>query len=517
MHTICQKATLSTLMAILLAALVAVPVIAGGPAGTTISYQGLLRNGGSQVDVPTDLIFRIFNQETLGTQVGNTVTLNDTPVSNGLVSVDLDFGVNPYTSAQPLWLEVVVEGQPLSRQQVTSAPFSLATRGINVDAAENVGIGTTTPTARLDVVGDIKSSGIVSAKAGAVRLDKLASNSAGLYHSVAGQHVEFLGNNSTQVAATDFLTLAIGVDDRALLNSNEFKLLSGHNLWVDGGDVGIGTGTPAEKLDVVGNIHASGTVSADAFSSNSPLQLQTAGTTRVFVDDTSGNVGIGTSTPAARLHVGSGDLRLDADREIFFAVNGQIRSWDNNHRILFRRTENKLELREFGDLIFSPGATSGLETAKVVMKASGDVGIGTTTPAFKLEVNGTAGKPGGGSWSVSSDIRLKKNIQPLNGALDTLLALHGVTFEYKDPEAINELPGERIGFIAQEVEQVMPDWIDERADGYKALTIRGFEALTVEAMRDLSNENAQLRAELNDLRTELSELKAAMKSVARSR
>jgi hypothetical protein len=41
-----------------------------------------------------------------------------------------------------------------------------------------------------------------------------------------------------------------------------------------------------------------------------------------------------------------------------------------------------------------------------------------------------------------------------------------VTFEYKDAQAINELPGTQAGMIAQEVERVFPQWVDEGADGY---------------------------------------------------
>src|SRR5436305_3049325 len=54
------------------------------------------------------------------------------------------------------------------------------------------------------------------------------------------------------------------------------------------------------------------------------------------------------------LKITGGDLQFDAGREIFFKDNGQIRSDDDNHRILFRRSDNKLELREWGDIIFSP-------------------------------------------------------------------------------------------------------------------------------------------------------------------
>ena len=125
------------------------------------------------------------------------------------------------------------------------------------------------------------------------------------------------------------------------------------------------------------------------------------------------------------------------------------------------------------------------------------VGIGTGAPTFTLEVNGTAGKPGGGSWSNSSDRRLKKNIADMEGVLDRLLKLRGVTYEYIDPEAIRELPGTRLGMIAQEVEEVFPDWV-HTADGYKRLTYRGFEALTVEALRELRQEKDDEIAELQE-------------------
>jgi hypothetical protein len=109
-------------------------------------------------------------------------------------------------------------------------------------------------------------------------------------------------------------------------------------------------------------------------------------------------------------------------------------------------------------------------------------------------VTQNAYKPGGGSWSSTSDARLKKNVRPLAGALDKLLALQGVSFEYIDPAKIHELSGERMGLIAQEVEKVFPDWVETGPDGFKRVTVRGLEALVVEALRELRAEQAKDQA-----------------------
>jgi len=68
------------------------------------------------------------------------------------------------------------------------------------------------------------------------------------------------------------------------------------------GDVGIGTSSPEEMLEVSGNAKAD-TVIANAFTSNSPLLLQTNKTTRIYVDDATGNVGIGTTAPDGILDI----------------------------------------------------------------------------------------------------------------------------------------------------------------------------------------------------------------------
>ena len=140
-------------------------------------------------------------------------------------------------------------------------------------------------------------------------------------------------------------------------------------------------------------------------------------------------------------------------------------------------------------------------------------GIGTSAPNYALHVNGSAGKPGGGSWSNASDRRLKEDIEPIEGALDRLLSVRGVTYRYIDPGAIQEREGTQLGVIAQEVEEAFPDWVDEGKDGYKRVTFRGFEGVTIEALRELRDENERLRAELRETNATLSDLAGRLEAL----
>ncbi len=149
-----------------------------------------------------------------------------------------------------------------------------------------------------------------------------------------------------------------------------------------------------------------------------------------------------------------------------------------------------------------------------IQTSGSSIGIGGSPGGFRFYVNGSAGKPGGGEWSVASDERLKKNIQPLSGALAKLLALHGVRFEYKSPGTIGELDGIQIGMIAQEVEKVFPEWVETAPDGYKRVTVRGLTALVVEALREL---RAERDHEIDQLKATVEELKSELRSLVEDR
>ena len=81
----------------------------------------------------------------------------------------------------------------------------------------------------------------------------------------------------------------------------------------------------------------------------------------------------------------------------------------------------------------------------------------------------------------SSDARLKENVQTLDSGLDQVLALRGVSFDWK--EGAKAEKGTQLGFIAQEVEKIAPELVEEDENGFKAVRYSNVTALLVEAVK----------------------------------
>jgi len=98
----------------------------------------------------------------------------------------------------------------------------------------------------------------------------------------------------------------------------------------------------------------------------------------------------------------------------------------------------------------------------------------------------------------SSDRRLKTNILPIPKALDKISLLNGVTFDWLEFEAnkdksIHANEGSDVGVIAQEIEAVLPDLVETRANGYKAVKYDKLVALLIEAVKELKAEVDELK------------------------
>jgi len=156
------------------------------PLGSAFTYQGQLASGGTLVDGTADLRFRLYDDAVAGIQIGSQVAQAAVAVSGGIFTVELDFGV-PAFDGDARWLEIDVRSptgngsfETLSpRQRLTPAPYSLQTRGIYVDSANRVGIGTTSPSTPLHVVGSVGTMMLLeSSDAAAARL-KISNTATG--------------------------------------------------------------------------------------------------------------------------------------------------------------------------------------------------------------------------------------------------------------------------------------------------------------------------------------------------
>lgn len=140
------------------------------------------------------------------------------------------------------------------------------------------------------------------------------------------------------------------------------------------------------------------------------------------------------------------------------------------------------------------------------------VGIGITSPSHLLHVNGIA-RSTQSSWATSSDVRVKKNIVTLDDGLATLMRVRPVSFEYVDAYKAGKqgMDGTMRGFIAQEVEEVVPDMVqkvdekfgDKEISDFRVLNSSGFTPILVRAIQEIKEENDSLRRDLDALKRNL--------------
>ena len=205
-----------------------------------------------------------------------------------------------------------------------------------------------------------------------------------------------------------------------------------------------------------------------------------------------GNVGIGNTNPFTRLHLtttaagtvvpmltlqnnGGGNLTAGAciDFTTYNTSNTQARI-------------HCLDENFSGHIIFStkvPGSDTNALTERVRITNGGNFGIGTSNPGYKLEVSGAIYATG--DITAMSDRRYKNNIIPLQGALSKV---DQITSYYYN--RIDDTNGKRnIGFIAQELEEVVPEVVtyDKMNDKY-GVNYGNMTALLLSAMKEMRQE-----------------------------
>jgi len=155
----------------------------------------------------------------------------------------------------------------------------------------------------------------------------------------------------------------------------------------------------------------------------------------------------------------------------------------------------------------------------------GNVGIGTASPTAKLSVNGSANKPGGGSWAVFSDARLKENVSAYTEGLSFIKQVQTVNFSYNDKlKAIwgedKSITGKVYqGVIAQDLQKIAPDMvrsvtvknkIDATEENYLEVDPNKFTYALINAVKEQQTIIESQQLELEAVKLRLSELTSSL-------
>ncbi len=244
-----------------------------------------------------------------------------------------------------------------------------------------------------------------------------------------------------------------------------------------------------------------------------------------IVVSSAGKVGIGTASPA-----GFVDIR-SALNDIVLIGDSVADSTGKEMRVGLPHYTNAEEpvgvLYAYSDpgdsLVAIGGATSAFNAPRTIafftaandvtpagtermrISSAGNVGIGTTSPSYTLTVAGTAWVTSG-AWS-GSDARWKQNVTSLSPStsLGKILSLRPVNFEWRTSEfpEMNFINGTQVGFIAQEVEKIIPEIVTTDDKGYKGISYEKITPVITSAVQEQQNEIAALRTENELLKSEL--------------
>ncbi len=505
--------------------------------GTTASYNLGIGNwalygnttGAKNIGVGYASLYNVTTGEentALGLRAGDTIT---TGSDNTFIGSRADASSPGLTNATAIGSDAVV-----------SASNSLVL-GNNV----NVGIGTSTPSTKLDVNGQIRIRG-GSPAAGKV----LISTADGTASWTTPASLTGLPS----VAGTaNYVTKFIGTNS------------VGNSIIYDNGtNVGIGTTTPSTKLDVNGQIRIrSGSPGAGKVLTSDASGLATwttpaagptvSGTTNylpkftgttalgnsIIFEGTS-KIGIGTNTPVNKLDV-EGGMVIGASYSGTTSAPANGLSVQGITTIRGNSSSSGYVANEAYPLqVFGHARVNGALYVSDNISITRDITAGTASSVHNiygriqsvdnimigptggtsgvLSVYGNAYKNSGSTWGSTSDARLKDIHGSFEKGLNEIMKLNPIEFNYKadNPEGYpSNSKDTQIGLIAQDVQKVFPEAVTEDEKGYLMLNAHPIYIAFINAIQQLKNSQdtsyAELKAENALLETRIAALEAKMK------
>ena len=487
--------------------------------GVTISDSGSVGIG-STAPAKNLAISSNANSQTTATIPGIRIENTDTTASATNVVGEIEFFSKDASEADKIsgFIKNVAEdaGTKYALTFGAKATGANAAEAMRITNAGLVGIGTASPAAKLSVTNTANDAGAVAlllenadGNAGigsrlAWRLDNLANEWGyinvnrvgggataqmdfavnGAAYSGAASTVMSLDSTGIQMATTSqisfftagyFVRASAGLEVQSADYTRFLTNGANERMRIDAsGNVGIGTTSPAaagagkSTLDVNGPVLARGGVGVNQTSagaldtSGNDLRIRswgaTAGTGSMSfrtgggggsVDaeamriTSAGKVGIGTASPAHKLTVSEASTD-------FAALITNSTSSGNGLKINAGNNS--------GDRVLELNDKDGTSLMRVL--ATGNVGIGTTSPSYQLQLStDSAAKPSTNTWTIASDARIKTETGEYTKGLDAVLALRPVTYRYNGKAGMIDDGEDKISIIAQEAITAFPECV----------------------------------------------------------
>ncbi|MBL7813867.1 MAG: tail fiber domain-containing protein [Saprospiraceae bacterium] len=346
---------------------------------------------------------------------------------------------------------------------------------MRIDSSGNIGIGILTPSVKLH-----QDNGTATAN----------------YH-------KFTAGTTTGQTTSDGFDVGVDASGNAILDQNEAKdvIINTNSAEVvrvtSAGNVLVGALTPGETTAIA-------LVNESSSDQKDDVTITTYNTT---------------TTPAfvlfkARGTAAAPSTLTNSENLGGFNVNGYAGTSFRGLTSVATITASDFTTSYGADIAFKT-SRSGVSSERMRILSTGNVGIGCTAPQYTLHVVGTLGvstsirspSTTSGAITACSDSRYKTNITPLSNALENILKMQGVRYDWR----VNEFPEwsfskrRQIGFIAQDLEKIYPELVETDEKGYKSVDYSKVTAILVEAVKEVKKENDDLKAEVQKLKAELNQ------------
>jgi hypothetical protein len=190
---------------------------------------------------------------------------------------------------------------------------------------------------------------------------------------------------------------------------------------------------------------------------------------------------VGSSNNFGVLYIDMAHNVADGGSNMHFTLrdsNGGVQEYGGLGAVITTNTAGSMA----GALNFYTTNAGTTRQIRMRVAADGNVGINSTSPGYKLDVDGTIRATG--DVIAYSDARVKENVQTVENALSTITSLRGVTYTRNDSEDKSE----KVGVIAQEVLEILPQVVQQDAEGNYSVAYGNIVGVLIEAIKELKAE-----------------------------